>query len=400
MKNLAVRAFKTLVRIAKREPTATRASTAISSTGKNNPFFPVGSTLNLNGHGRLASYASVLTVALGISAVFTTTDATAQSLPTLTCESNGSVFNTGYNATTGGKLASGLDANWDVALWHAHVPAATAPPAGLTYNDAVVLDNPPSGYMPSPFNNATWIGERNTGMHPDQPAQTDWDGFFRYRFNLDPAVAPESLSLSVLTFYADNSVVEIWVNGVAQGIHSNYGATDPYWYVGFVAGSGASGEMNGPWQTGFNEIVVHIVSGPGAIAFLAQMETTALCKPKLTLQKTVVNDNGGTSQLSDFTLTASGNTPMSGASGSPEVTGAEVAPGTYTLAETGPAGYIASSYSCSIDGGAATSGNSVALENGNAAVCTITNDDIPPTVTMAKSLLSESGSLAGVAEPG
>ncbi|MCO6180929.1 DUF11 domain-containing protein, partial [Ciceribacter sp. RN22] len=120
----------------------------------------------------------------------------------------------------------------------------------------------------------------------------------------------------------------------------------------------------------------------------------------ITLVKTVTNDSsGGTSQVSDFTLAASGPTPVSGVSGSASVTNVPVEAGTYTLSETGPAGYTAI-YDCTINGQAPVVGNTLTLAVGDDAACTITNDDIPPTVTMAKSLLSESGSLAGVAEPG
>src|SRR3989338_4776240 len=49
----------------------------------------------------------------------------------------------------------------------------------------------------------------------------------------------------------------------------------------------------------------------------------------LTLQKTVVNDNGGTAEDTDWTLSADGPESISGQEGDPEITSAEVTAGTY-----------------------------------------------------------------------
>lgn len=100
-------------------------------------------------------------------------------------------------------------------------------------------------------------------------------------------------------------------------------------------------------------------------------------RTRLTLAKVVVNDDNGTQLPSAWTLSASGPTPISGTTGSAAVTNAFVTPGTYTLSESAtPGGYTASAYSCVVNGGAPVSGNSIALAQGDAAVCTITNDDI------------------------
>ena len=66
----------------------------------------------------------------------------------------------------------------------------------------------------------------------------------------------------------------------------------------------------------------------------------------LTLVKTVTDDNGGTAVPTDWTLAAGGPTPISGATGTAAVTAAVVTAGTYTLSETGPAGYTPSAWSC------------------------------------------------------
>ena len=61
----------------------------------------------------------------------------------------------------------------------------------------------------------------------------------------------------------------------------------------------------------------------------------------MTLIKQVVNDNGGTAEETDWTLSADGPTPISGSTGDPAITNAPVQVGTYDLSESGPPGYDA-----------------------------------------------------------
>ncbi len=102
----------------------------------------------------------------------------------------------------------------------------------------------------------------------------------------------------------------------------------------------------------------------------------------LTLVKTVTNDQGGTAAPTDWTLSADGPTPISGATGSDAVTAATVDAGSYDLAETGgPAGYTASDWQCT---GGAVTGSVVAVANGAEVTCTIDNDDQPALLTLVK----------------
>jgi hypothetical protein len=74
----------------------------------------------------------------------------------------------------------------------------------------------------------------------------------------------------------------------------------------------------------------------------------------LTLVKHVSNDHGGTAAATDWTLIARPGEhvvppapELSGVTGSPEVTGAEIPPGVpYALGEAGPAGYRLTGLSC------------------------------------------------------
>lgn len=118
---------------------------------------------------------------------------------------------------------------------------------------------------------------------------------------------------------------------------------------------------------------------------------TSISLPLLTLAKVVENDDNGTLGAADFTLTATGPDSILGVHGSPDVTNRVVRPGAYTLGEVTEPGYSASLYSCTMNGGAATSGNSLNLQLGDAAVCTITNSDEPATLTLVKEVVNNHG---------
>jgi hypothetical protein len=94
----------------------------------------------------------------------------------------------------------------------------------------------------------------------------------------------------------------------------------------------------------------------------------------LCLDKVVINDNGGTAVASNWTLSAAGPTPISGAGGVCD----DVDAGTYTLSESaGPSGYVTSGlWDCVFaDGTTLNDVTQITLDNGESATCTITNDD-------------------------
>lgn len=90
----------------------------------------------------------------------------------------------------------------------------------------------------------------------------------------------------------------------------------------------------------------------------------------LTVTKTVVNDDGGTMTVSDFPLFVGGLSVTSG------VATTTLAPGTYTVSETGDAGYAASVW-----GGDCAADGTITLADGDDLECTITNDDIAAVVS-------------------
>ena len=112
----------------------------------------------------------------------------------------------------------------------------------------------------------------------------------------------------------------------------------------------------------------------------------------LTLVKQVVNDDGGTALATDWTLSAAGPTPgVTGPTGDPAVTAAPVSAGSYVLSESTIPGYVASPWSCV---GGTASGSTVTLALGESATCTITNDDVPASLTLVKQVVNDDGGTA------
>ena len=91
----------------------------------------------------------------------------------------------------------------------------------------------------------------------------------------------------------------------------------------------------------------------------------------LTLVKNVVNDGGGAAVATGWTLKAVGPVTISGTSGSPAVTNAEVTAGDFKLSESdGPSGYVGSAWSCSEK---TVTAGVVKLTKDDSVTCTITN---------------------------
>ena len=109
----------------------------------------------------------------------------------------------------------------------------------------------------------------------------------------------------------------------------------------------------------------------------------------LTLVKSVTNDNGGTAAITEWTLSAQGPTPISGASGDASITAAPVNAGVYTLAESnGPGGYTPGSWSCTAG---SLNGDQLTLSLGESASCTINNDDDRAALTLVKTVTNDNG---------
>jgi uncharacterized repeat protein (TIGR01451 family) len=123
-----------------------------------------------------------------------------------------------------------------------------------------------------------------------------------------------------------------------------------------------------------------------------------------TLRKRVINDHGGIAPSSAWTLNAvlaagsSGSCTASGFSGSDAGSGVggslsvSDAAGqcVYSLSETGgPAsGYVASAWACA--GDVSQNGSQITIGSGGGS-CTITNDDVAPSLTLIKQVVNDDG---------
>ncbi|MDP3954237.1 MAG: hypothetical protein Q8Q06_02370 [bacterium] len=193
--------------------------------------------------------------------------------------------------------------------------------------------------------------------------------------------AAQSETRITVTFSVDDSTAVL-----AWGGHI---ATQEDWGVGQSAGgiSGSPYHMRLiDWN--LNNLGNTDRSLSAAVILVPQQAT-------LTLLKDVVNDNGGTALDTAWTLSANGPTPVSGVEGDVAVTDALVDAGEYTLSESsGPSGYTASSYSCVVNGENPVVGNSLTLAPEDVAVCTITNDDDAPSLTLVKEVVNDNGGTA------
>ncbi|MEM7129200.1 MAG: SBBP repeat-containing protein, partial [Chloroflexota bacterium] len=107
--------------------------------------------------------------------------------------------------------------------------------------------------------------------------------------------------------------------------------------------------------------------------------------PSLTVTKIVINDNGGTKVIADFPLFVNGTLVNSGELNT-------FAVGVYTVSETIDPGYGATiSGDCAADG-------TITLALGDVKSCTITNDDIAPSLTVTKIVINDDGGTKIVAD--
>ncbi|KQX34991.1 DUF11 domain-containing protein [Variovorax sp. Root434] len=260
--------------------------------------------------------------------------------PTVMCSTNAAIFNTGFDGPVGPPLTTGRD-----PVWESGIGAATGGPGTVaTWARSYVGNKAPTAWIASPFGNANWISQYQT-THAGNV-----DIYHRFTFNMAASVNPASFSLK-LDFYSDNSVAEIYVNGVLQSVGGvPQGGASPYAFRGFDPGTAASATLASNWQAGSNTVVVHIKSGAPYQGFLAQATTSALCSPAtVTLQKTTT---GGTGGPFNFTLT---NTTQAAGSVS-------------TVAAGTPA---------QVDGNTAAAGTQAFTASANGAVISITEAAVP-----------------------
>ncbi|MES3020814.1 MAG: hypothetical protein V4857_04435 [Pseudomonadota bacterium] len=289
-----------------------------------------------------------------------------------------------------------------------------------------VLAPPASGYAPASLvttNSAwttaaagtAWISVSTSGLvSPGSTVNT----YYRNDFDLDPAVLPGSVSLT-MKYWSDNEVVGIWVNGVKQNVSGvptcgavnngnyNYDACQ-----GFTTANGRTATLSSDWKAGSNSLVIQIGDGGTITGFLANVQTQALCRPKLTVTKQTVGGFGGPFTFSGSAPNANGwvaqnlTTTAAGAPGATGATQTLAAANTLTaITETAlPTGYGLASVSCTGLSGGATptvSGNGFTLPaaglntqvnaGGIDAFCTVVNGRLPTLKVQKLSLAGFGG---------
>ncbi len=157
-------------------------------------------------------------------------------------------------------------------------------------------------------------------------------------------------------------------------------------------------ELNGPF--GYNQIGwdcgAHEMDGPNTITLAVGEDVTCTVTnddiaPRLTLEKSVINDDGGNAVDTDWTLHADGPESVAGAEGDAAITNAEVLAGSYDLSESGgPSGYFQTGdWVC--DGGSMSDGDTVVIGVGEVVSCEVTNDDLAPGLTVVKEVINDDG---------
>lgn len=200
-------------------------------------------------------------------------------LEELTCVADPAMLNTAYDAATGTRQPAGTDTRWEVGLGTTAGLGSVA-----TWSAATVVSSPFPSWAVAPMAKAGWISHSATGAHTG-----NYDEYYRYRFSISDQMDLADFSLP-MDFFADNTVAEVWVNGIVQsttspGLPSSNGPGnfnpahpgDPYWYEGFVLGAQASTVLTG-FQHGVNEIVVQVKSAGPASGFMASMRVGPLCQ--------------------------------------------------------------------------------------------------------------------------
>jgi len=223
--------------------------------------------------------SSLLATAMAVCAL----PAQAQSPVTIDCSPNSlAQLNTGQPSASN----PAIDGRWRFQYLAAY--AGSSPANWGSFGDAAIVTSRNASWTSTPANSSTaqWIGLNAWGGQPyiDGANFGNIDGLFQVQFNLDPSVSLGSFQPS-MTYSADNSVVDIFINGqsqLARGAGTwglpQAGSANQFGYNGFGSSRWLTIAMASPdWQAGANTITVYVKSGNPAMGFAAAIAGANAC---------------------------------------------------------------------------------------------------------------------------
>ena len=170
---------------------------------------------------------------------------------------NAQFFPNPATLSTGQGAPGTQDPIWLCSPWSSTMPGN---PMGETYGPTLINNNcapgawvDPASLAP-PMNNGNWI----TGTESDCAANsTDGYRYFRLPINLPPDCNGNSVTVQgnyVLNLdgYVDNQIIDVFINGNAQGISGG----------SFAPGAQLNIHLDGPWVVGINYIDVLVYNYP------------------------------------------------------------------------------------------------------------------------------------------
>lgn len=260
----------------------------------------------------------------------------------------------------------------------------TDPGQQMIFLETVTFTRGPRVVVQKTSTGGTGVFAFNVSNRLNAPSQTAvWTSAITAT-NVTTTVAGTPVTGSNNTLFATATATTITETGPAGWLVTSASCSD--------SNSGVTGN-----PATFGSLAGQIVTIPATNVRVGSVITCSLNniqQPRLTLVKTVTNDNGGTATPTSVTLSATGPTTISGLSGTAGVTNAIVTAGTYTLSETALANYLAGAWACTAG---TLTGASLVLANDQTATCTINNNDIGPVLTLVKTVTNDNGGSATTA---
>jgi hypothetical protein len=197
------------------------------------------------------------------------------------------------------------------------------------------------------------------------------DATTNFTFTVNPAPEPPNPATQTITGTNQTKALPALIG-------SNYSVTEavPAGWVLTSASCTIEGlnVSTGTYNSGANNVTgIRVASGRVTTCTFNDVSFA-----KLTVQKIVINDNGGTNVVSDFPLFVNGQQVTSGVQNT-------LMPGSYTVSETSLAGYTA------VIGGDCASNGTITLGYGDVRTCTITNNDQAATLIVKKIVVNNNG---------